>query len=54
MKEINVEQLGRAGAGIAEEVGYKAGAKAVIEKVSKWLDEDTIESLKEEFNLKEE
>ena len=48
MKEINVEQLGRVGVGIAER------AKAVIEKASKWLDEDTIESLKEESELKEE
>ena len=54
MKTIKVEQLGRAGVGIAEQIGYKAGAKAVIQRVSKWLDEDTIQSLYEEFEIKEE
>lgn len=29
--------------------GFTDGAEAVINEVSKWLDEDTIESLKEEF-----
>lgn len=28
---------------------YKKGAEDVIYRVSNWLDEDTIESLKEEF-----
>lgn len=34
--------------------GYAQGCKQVIECVSKWLDEDTIESLKEKFSITEE
>lgn len=51
METISVENLGRAGVGIAEEIGYKNGARDVIERVSNWLDEDTINELREEFNV---
>ena len=31
------------------EIGYKEGAEEVINRVSKWLDEYTIQSLREQF-----
>ena len=34
--------------------GYKQGCEEVVRRVSNWLDEDTIEALEEEFNIKEE
>lgn len=49
METIKAEELGRSGVGIAEKIGYKNGAEEVINRVSKWLDEDTIEVLREEF-----
>lgn len=54
METIRVEQLGRAGADIAEEIGYKNGARDVINRVSNWLDEDTINELRKEFNVQED
>ena len=33
----------------AYEIGYKEGAEEVINRVSKWLDEYTIQSLREQF-----
>lgn len=33
----------------AYDVGYEEGAGAVIDAVSKWLDEDTISELRERF-----
>lgn len=36
------------------EDGYKQGCKDVIERVGKWLDEDTIETVMESFGIKEE
>lgn len=54
METIRAEQLGRAGVGIAEEIGYKNGARDVINRVSNWLDEDTINELREEFDVQED
>lgn len=55
MEENKAEQMGRAGASVAEEIGYKAGykqgVKDVISEVSSWLDEDTITALEEQFGL---
>lgn len=47
MEKLNVEQLGRAGIGIAEKIAYKKGVEDTLEYVSKFLDEDTIEAVKE-------
>ena len=33
----------------AHEIGYKEGAEEVINRVSKWLDDYTIQSLREQF-----
>ena len=33
----------------AYDIGYKEGAEEVINRVSKWLDDYTIESLREQF-----
>lgn len=33
----------------AYDIGYKEGAEEVINRVSKWLDEYTIQSLREQF-----
>lgn len=33
----------------AYDTGYKEGAEEVINRVSKWLDDYTIESLREQF-----
>lgn len=33
----------------AYDIGYKEGAEDVINRVSSWLDEDTIQSLREDF-----
>ena len=33
----------------AYDIGYKEGAEAVINRVSKWLDDYTIKSLREQF-----
>lgn len=33
----------------AYDIGYKEGAEDVINRVSNWLDEDTIQSLREDF-----
>ena len=33
----------------AYDTGYKEGAEEVINRVSKWLDEYTIQSLREQF-----
>lgn len=33
----------------AYDIGYKEGAEDVINRVSSWLDEDTIQSLREVF-----
>lgn len=33
----------------AYDAGYKEGAEEVIKRVSKWLDEYTIQSLREQF-----
>lgn len=40
MEEKQMEDLDKA---------YAAGARDVISRVSRWLDEDTVEALKEEF-----
>lgn len=51
METINVEQLGRAGAGIAEEIGYKRGytqgVEDTLQRVSDWIDEDTLDYVRE-------
>lgn len=47
MEKINVEHLGRAGAGIAEKIGYERGVKDTLNYVSKFLDEDTVQATKE-------
>ena len=33
----------------AYDIGYKEGAEEVINRVSKWLDDYTIQSLREQF-----
>ena len=51
METLNAEQLGRAGAGIAEEIGYKRGytqgVEDTLQRVSDWIDEETLDCVKE-------
>lgn len=51
MEEIKAEQLGRAGAGIAEEIGYKRGytqgVEDALQRVSDWIDEETLDYVRE-------
>ena len=52
MKELNVEQLGRAGIGIAEKIAYEKGVEDTLEYAGKFLAEDTIQAIRE-FLLEE-
>lgn len=51
METISAEQLGRAGAGIAEEIGYKRGytqgVEDTLQRVSDWVDEETLDYVRE-------
>ena len=47
MEKLNVEQLGRAGIGIAEKIAYKKGVEDTLDYVRKFLDEDTIQATRE-------
>lgn len=53
METIKVEQLGRAGVEIAQEMGYKDGYKQGVEdtlqRVNNWLDEDTLAYVREQL-----
>lgn len=53
METIKAEQLGRAGVGIAQEIGYKDGYKQGVEdtlqRVNNWLDEDTLAYVREQL-----
>lgn len=53
MEAIKAEQLGRAGVGIAQEIGYKDGYKQGVEdtlqRVNNWLDEDTLAYVREQL-----
>lgn len=51
METINVSQLGRAGVSIAEKIGYKRGytkgVEDTLQRVNDWLDEETLDYVKE-------
>lgn len=49
METMEMSQLGRAGASIGNELGYKRGVEDTLAKVSKWLDEETLDYVKEEL-----
>ena len=53
METIEAYQLGRAGAGISEEIGYNRGyaqgVEDTIQRVSKFIDEETLDYIKEEL-----
>lgn len=53
MEIIEAHQLGRAGAGISEKIGYERGyaqgVEDTLQQVGGWIDEDTLDYVKEQL-----